>query len=147
MNLNDSSVYYFRVESSDSLDHFTQSSILSFTTLSGSTDLYDDENYCQDVPNLFSISQNYPNPFNHGTHVDLEIPESGRMKAVVFNLTGQEVFNLYEGDISPGIKRITWDGTGFSGEMLVSGVYVLKVVFEGESGKKERGTARLVMIR
>ncbi|MFC1502601.1 CotH kinase family protein [bacterium] len=147
VNLNDTSMYYFRVESGDSSGHLTQSSILSFTTLSGPTGVHDNEGSGGDIPTHFKVSQNYPNPFNSTTRVDLEIPESGQMKVVVFNLAGQEVFHLYDGELSPGYKQITWDGTGFSGDILVSGVYILKAFFEGTSGTKERATARLVMIR
>lgn len=99
------------------------------------------------VPKRFSLSQNYPNPFNLGTRIDLALPESGHISAVIYNIRGQEVKKLRAGDLPAGFHALRWDGSDSAGRIVGSGIYFLRVLFEGKSGKHEVVTRRLVLTK
>ena len=68
------------------------------------------------------LEQNFPNPFNPSTLIKYTIPKSGRVKLVVFNLLGQEVFVIYEGVQTAG----TYEFEFKIGE-LPSGIYFYRI--------------------
>lgn len=69
------------------------------------------------VPNDFSIS-NYPNPFNPSTNIVFNIGNSTHVSIKVYNVTGQLVDELVNGDMMKGNFKITFDGSNLS-----SGIY------------------------
>ncbi len=74
-------------------------------------------------PYQFRISQPYPNPFNPVAKLDLTIPYDQKMDIRVFDLLGQELDVISNGEIyKSGIHQIPWDGTKYS-----SGVYFIKI--------------------
>ena len=73
-------------------------------------------------PADFNIAKVYPNPFNPQTSISLNIIQSGRVDAVVYNLLGEKVKTLYSGMMNSGRYEFTFDGAD-----LTSGVYLLKV--------------------
>lgn len=96
--------------------------------------------YEYDSPNLpqsFSISQNTPNPFNPSTAIDFEVPRTSHVKIEVFNTLGQRVSVLVNEVLSPGFKRVTWDGTDQSGQPVSSGVYLYKMTADGFASTKK----------
>ncbi len=98
-------------------------------------------------PRDFALSQNYPNPFNIETRVNLDLPEHGRVQAVIYNLQGQEVRRLHDEMFHAGSHMLQWNGANTHGETMSSGVYLLRVVFERESGAREVATRRLVVMK
>jgi hypothetical protein len=42
-------------------------------------------------PEEYSLDQNYPNPFNPGTTIRYQIPETGRVKLILYSILGEEV--------------------------------------------------------
>ena len=70
------------------------------------------------LPSGFSLRQNYPNPFNPSTKIDYTIPRSGDVSLIVYNLTGQEVARLVDGEMSAGAHITTWDAS-----RIASGIY------------------------
>ncbi len=99
------------------------------------------------LPESFALSQNYPNPFNIETRVHLDLPEHGRVQAVIYNLQGQEVRRLHDEAFSAGAHVLQWNGANARNESVSTGVYMLRVVFAGESGKREVVTRRLMLIK
>ncbi len=84
------------------------------------------------VPTVFSVGANYPNPFNPVTHVNVGIPETGMLKASVYDLNGKEVSVLVNEIIQPGNHSITWNGTDKIGLASPSGVYIILIKFNGQ---------------
>ncbi len=83
-----------------------------------------------EMPSDFVIYGNYPNPFNPSTKVKFSLPEAGIVRLIVFNIAGEEVLSMRTGNLKAGINEETID---FSGINAVSGVYFLRLAFEGES--------------
>lgn len=74
------------------------------------------------VPQEYSLEQNFPNPFNPTTTIPFGLPNSGHVSLKVFNLSGQEVATVMEGDLSAGQYRAL-----FNGSSLPSGIYLYRL--------------------
>ncbi|KAF0152353.1 MAG: xylanase [Ignavibacteria bacterium] len=74
------------------------------------------------IPARFKLEQNYPNPFNPTTRIKYSVSKSAHVSLKVYNLLGQEVSTLFEGNRQPGNYNATFDGSG-----LASGVYLYKM--------------------
>jgi hypothetical protein len=66
----------------------------------------------------FYLYQNYPNPFNPSTSIDFYLPESGKINISVFDVNGNELVKLAEGNFQQGRHTLH-----FSAEKFSSGVY------------------------
>ena len=70
------------------------------------------------VPDKFTLEQNYPNPFNPSTKISFSIPNSGFTSLKVFDITGKEVAELINKNLTPGSYEYQ-----FNSADLTSGVY------------------------
>jgi len=69
----------------------------------------------------YSISTSYPNPFNPSTSFSLELSSAADVSVNVYNIMGQLVDVLAEGNLSAQTHNFTWNAKGLS-----SGVYFIK---------------------
>ena len=74
----------------------------------------------------FGLSNAYPNPFNPTTSVKLGIPADGFVSIKIYNLMGQVVATLHEGDLTANSYTFTWDAVN-----AASGMYFLKAETAG----------------
>ncbi|MCI0550501.1 MAG: right-handed parallel beta-helix repeat-containing protein, partial [Anaerolineae bacterium] len=74
-------------------------------------------------PGTSSLAQNYPNPFNPATTIRFRLNERQRVRLVIFDITGQRVRTLVEGELPAGEQAISWDGSDQQGRLVASGVY------------------------
>ena len=79
------------------------------------------------LPTEYALTQNYPNPFNPTTSINLSVPASGMVDAVIYNVVGQKVRMLVSGELSAGYYTLTWDGLSEQGTPVTSGVYFCHV--------------------
>ena len=108
--------YYWKVSAHNDAGWGEFSEVWNFTVL-----LTGVENQ-EEVPGEFSLSQNYPNPFNPSTTIRYGLPEKAHVRFEVFNLLGQQVALLVDGDEEAG-----WHEAGFGSQGLASGVYVYRI--------------------
>ncbi|MBF8296887.1 MAG: hypothetical protein HW389_3432 [Bacteroidetes bacterium] len=81
------------------------------------------------VPAEFSLLQNYPNPFNPSTTIQFMLAEDRKATLKVFNILGQEVATLFDGEAQAGrVQHVKFDAS-----QLPSGLYVAKL----EAGKQQ----------
>ena len=76
----------------------------------------------EDIPEDFVLSQNYPNPFNPETKISFGLPEKSNVTIYIYNLLGQKVAKVIEGEFNPGYHEVS-----FNGSELSSGVYFYKI--------------------
>lgn len=87
------------------------------------------------LPSGFALTAR-PNPFNPTTLVEYTIPAGSEVVPVslrVVDLSGRQVRDLMQGDQGPGRYRATWNGRSEDGELVASGVYMLKLQAGDES--------------
>ncbi len=78
-------------------------------------------------PGRFALAQNFPNPFNPETRVTFELPERQQARLEIFNLLGQRIRTLVQGELAGGVHAATWDGLTERGEAAAGGVYLYRL--------------------
>ena len=94
------------------------------------------------VPSVYALSQNHPNPFNPETTLSYDLPEAGVVRLSLYNMSGQLVRTLEDGERSAGSCSVTWDGTDDTGRDVASGVYLSRMEVSGFSAVR-----KLVLVR
>ncbi len=79
------------------------------------------------VPQDFVLGQNYPNPFNPETRIDYELPITSYVKISIYNLSGQLVRTLFDGEQSAGRYTVSWDGANSVGDRVATGIYFIRM--------------------
>ena len=79
------------------------------------------------IPNGFALQQNYPNPFNPETEISFSLPEMMQVSLIVYNILGQEVRTLVNGEMHAGNHTIHWNGANNTGNPVASGVYFYRL--------------------
>jgi hypothetical protein len=83
-------------------------------------------------PSEFVLSQNYPNPFNPSTVIRYQIPEDGFVTLKIYDLLGNELATLFEGEQNRGSYTANWDASG-----IASGVYFYTLITGNNSASKK----------
>jgi hypothetical protein len=96
-----------------------------FNSSVGINDKYQNPKYS------FSLNQNYPNPFNPDTKISFQLPNSGIVKAVVYDIIGRKVCVLTDIQKPSGLNTLIWNGRSESGEIMPSGIYICSISFAG----------------
>ncbi len=76
-----------------------------------------------ELPVSFELSDNYPNPFNPETKIQIGLPKDSDVRLQIFNIRGQKVATLFEGNLPAGSHTVNFDASS-----LPSGVYFYKIV-------------------
>jgi type IX secretion system substrate protein len=79
-------------------------------------------NNLRGIPREFILKQNYPNPFNPSTTINYELPVESWVSLKVYDLYGQEVATLLNGESLAGRHEVSWNATA-----LPSGVYLCRL--------------------
>jgi len=79
------------------------------------------------LPKQFELHQNYPNPFNPSTEIRFDMSAPGRVQLSIYNILGQEVTRLVDGDYPAGQHEVMWNGTDDEGRSVASGIYLYRI--------------------
>ena len=88
-------------------------------------------------PVRFELSQNYPNPFNPSTTIRYFLAKREKVPLEIFNLLGERVKALLNGEKSAGEHAVSWDGTDEKGKTLPSGIYFYRLKAKDHSETKK----------
>ncbi len=83
----------------------------------------EEEKQIEPIPTVFSCAQNYPNPFMHNTTIKYGLPKDVNVSLEIYNLIGQKVKTLVNGQQSAGYKSVSWDGRTSGGAQVPQGIY------------------------
>lgn len=88
-----------------------------------------------ELPSEYALSQAYPNPFNPSTAVAISLPEAAELNVTVFNVMGQQVAELANGQFNAGVHTLTFDASGLS-----SGIYFIQAEVPGQLNELRKVT-------
>ena len=95
------------------------------------------------IPTEYALYQNYPNPFNPSTRIDFDLPQTSIVTLTVYNILGQEVVSLLNGEeMEMGVQTVT-----FSEGDLTSGIYFYRIRAEGANGKTFTSVKRMLLMK
>ena len=93
------------------------------------------------LPARFALGPNYPNPFNPSTIIPYQLATSSQVRLEVFNLLGQHIATLVDGERPAGLHTATWHATDGAGRAVGAGVYLYRMTVG-----VERQTGRMVLL-
>lgn len=76
--------------------------------------------------------ETFPNPFNDRLNVSFDLPQQQFVNISVYEMGGRRVAELVNEDLPQGNNTFYWDGTLDNGKKLNTGVYFLRVVYQGK---------------
>ena len=79
------------------------------------------------LPQDFGLTKNYPNPFNPNTMIKYDLVKDLHVRITIYDLLGNTIKNLFEGNQLSGSNSIQWDGTNNNGYGVSSGTYVYQI--------------------
>lgn len=86
----------------------------------------------EETPAVKEITlKNYPNPFNPETSINYSLPEAGKVLLTIYNLKGQKLICLVDGEQAQGLHSLIWNGKDENGRSLPSGIYLARLVHNG----------------
>ena len=88
------------------------------------------------------MHQNYPNPFNPTTTLQYELPEDEFVNITIYDMLGNVVNNLINGNQNSGYKSVQWNATNNQGQPVSAGVYLYSI----EAGDF-RQTKKMILLK
>lgn len=88
---------------------------------------FTEEEIASVMPQTFELYQNFPNPFNPYTTIRFAIPEPEHVTLEVYNLLGQRVVSLVNGQMAAGTHTVVWNGIDSGGRQVATGVYFYRI--------------------
>ncbi|MDK9699922.1 MAG: T9SS type A sorting domain-containing protein [bacterium] len=83
------------------------------------------------LPGEYRFEQAYPNPFNATTSFKVAVPRSSDVTLALYNMLGQKVIDLHNGNLKAG-----WHRVSFRADHLSSGSYIVKMDAPGFSNSQ-----------
>jgi hypothetical protein len=83
------------------------------------------------VVRAYALHQNYPNPFNPTTTISFDLKETGHAKLRLFNMLGQQVAELVNGQLEAGAHTAI-----LNARALASGTYIYVLEVNGFRAQK-----------
>ncbi len=93
-------------------------------------------------PEKFEAYQNFPNPFNPSTAISYQLSAVSKVSLKIYNMLGQEVASLVDGDRLAGYHQEMWDAARYS-----SGVYIYQLILTDEQGSQKFVRKRMLLLK
>ncbi|HPB42922.1 MAG TPA: FlgD immunoglobulin-like domain containing protein, partial [Candidatus Syntrophosphaera sp.] len=77
------------------------------------------------------------NPFNPETTIGFDLPKSGHANLSVYNVKGQLVKTITDGNLEFGKHSFVWNGTDNDGRNVSSGIYFYRLTANGNVETKK----------
>ncbi|MBI5472563.1 MAG: choice-of-anchor D domain-containing protein [Ignavibacteriae bacterium] len=100
-----------------------------------------------EIPTVFALDQNYPNPFNPTTTIRFALPEQATVSLKIYNLLGQQVTTLAEGEMDAAFHNVVWNGRNANGAQVATGMYFYRMTATGASGETFTSLKKLILIK
>jgi hypothetical protein len=94
-----------------------------------------------------ALHPNYPNPFNAQTRISYQLPEEGWVSIDIYNIQGQRIASVVDGQKQAGIHTITWNGTDKNGFEVASGLYFCKIHIKLNNNNNFHSIRRMMLLR
>ena len=95
-----------------------------------------------DAPTAMQFAGNAPNPFGDRTTIEFALPEQADVTLAVYDMMGRRVATLVDGPARAGTHQIPWNGRAGNGQVLASGVYLLRL-----TTAEQAFTKRMTLVR
>lgn len=70
---------------------------------------------------------NHPNPFNPTTTIAFNLTDAAWTTIAVYNTLGQQVAQLFDGELASGKQEFSWNARDANGQVLPSGIYFFQI--------------------
>lgn len=101
----------------------------------------------QQIPSEFVLNQNYPNPFNPSTMISYQLPAEGKVTVIVYDILGNVVKELYNGEANSGYNAVVWSAVNTAGTKVSSGMYLYRVTAQLNDGKTFTDVKRMLLLK
>jgi len=91
---------------------------------------------------VFLLEPAKPNPFKQLTTIRYQLSKAGMASLDLYNVLGQRVRTLAEGEHTAGIHQVYWDGRDSQGRRVSSGVYFYRL----ETGENQ-ASGKMLYVR
>ena len=96
----------------------------------------DNEDPLAQIP-ITTISGNFPNPFNPSTTIKYSLAKTAHATIEIFNIKGQVVKTLVDGERSAGNHEARWNGLDDNGRKVSSGIYLIRLKHDGKTASRK----------
>jgi hypothetical protein len=94
------------------------------------------------APDVFALEQNYPNPFNPSTTINFSLAADSKVSLTVFDILGQEVANLINGNVAAGSHQIDFNASNVN-----SGVYFYRIDATAVDGTNFTSVKKMILTK
>jgi len=99
------------------------------------------------LPDVYQLQQNYPNPFNPATTIRYSLPQKCQLRLDVFDVLGQWVTTLRDGQQEPGFHVVLWDGRNAAGYPVGTGVYFYRLIARSAKGQAFIQSKKMLLVK
>jgi hypothetical protein len=99
------------------------------------------------MPTVYRLQQNYPNPFNPATSIRYSLPEKCQLRLDVYDLLGQWVTTLSDGQQEAGYHISMWDGRDAVGQPVSTGVYFYRLIARSAKGQTFIQSKKMLLVK
>jgi hypothetical protein len=94
------------------------------------------------IPSSTRLTSIYPNPFNPETHFAYQIKEKTAIEINIYNVRGERIRSLFQGERAAGNYTATWQGIDDSGHAVSSGIYFVRF-----SSKDHHDMRKIILLK